>query len=89
MYRILIAVKRGKFEYENTYRWYSRKEDDGFIHIVYFETLEEAYEEIKKLMTDPDPKADYSFHDLIIVKHENYAVDISQGEDIGDVSTSI
>ena len=89
MYRILIAVKRGKFEYENTYRWYSRKEEDGFIHIVYFETLEEAYEEIKKLMTDPDPKADYSFHDLIIVKHENYAVDISQGEDIEDVSTSI
>lgn len=89
MYRILIAVKRGKFEYENTYRWYSRKEEDGFIHIVYFETLEEAYEEIKKLLTDPDPHKDYSFHDLIIVKHENYNVDISEGMDIGDVTTSI
>ena len=89
MYRILIATKRGKFEYENTYKWYSQKKEDGYIHIVYFETLEEAYAEIKKLLTDPDPNKDYSFHDLIVVKHENYAVEISDGEDIGDVSTSI
>ena len=89
MYRILIATKRGKFEYENTYKWYSRKENDGFIHIVYFETVEEARNEIKKLLTDPDPNTDYSFHDLIIVKHENYDIEVSEGMDIEDVSTSI
>ena len=89
MYRILIATKRGKFEYENTYKWYSLKGEDGYIHIVYFETLEEAYEEVKKLLTDPNPAKDYSFHDLIIVKHENYDLDVSEGEDIGDVSTSL
>lgn len=77
MYRILIAVKRGKFEYENTYRWYSRKDDDGVISIVSFDGLEEAYNEVKKLMTDPDPEADYSFHDLVIVQYENYAINIS------------
>jgi len=83
MYRILIALKRGKFEYENAYRWHSRKGDDGYIHIVYFDTLEEAHEEVKTLLTDP--QLDYSFHDLIIVKHENYAIDITDGEDIMSV----
>ena len=89
MYRILIAVKRGKYEYENTYRWYSYKDENGFIHVAYFETLEKAHEEIKKLLTDPDPKLDYSFHDLIVVKHENYGINITEGMDIEDVSTSV
>ena len=83
MYRILIALKRGKFEYENTYKWHSRKEDDGYIHIVYFDTLKEAQDEVKVLLTNP--QLDYSFHDLIIVKHENYAIDITDGEDIMSV----
>lgn len=83
MFRILIALKRGLFEYENTYKWYSRKDDNGHIYIVYFDTLEEAHEEVKKLLTDP--RLDYSFHDLIIVKHENYSIDVFDGEDIMSV----
>ena len=76
MYRILIAIKRGKFEYENTYRWYSQKDEKGVIQIVEFETPEEAYEEIKNLMKNPDPKADYSYHDLKVVHFEDYDIDI-------------
>lgn len=83
VYRILIATKRGDFEYENTYKWYFQKDEKGFIHVTYFETLEEAYEKVKELLTDPH--YDYSFHDLIIVKHENYAIDVKEGEDIMSV----
>ena len=82
MYRILIAVKRGKFEYENTYRWYSRRDENEIIQIVEFETLEMAYEEVKNLMKDADPKSDYSYHDLKIVQYENYDIEINNGEDI-------
>lgn len=80
MYRILIAVKRGINEYENTYRWYSRKDENEIIQIVEFETLEEAYEEVRNLMKDADPKADYSYHDLIIVKYESYDISIYDGD---------
>ena len=83
VYRILIATKRGDFEYENTYKWYSQKDEKGFIHVTYFETLEEAYEKVKELLTDPH--CDHSFHDLIIVKHENYAITVGKGEDIFSV----
>lgn len=83
VYRILIATKRGDFEYENTYKWYSQKDEKGFIHVTYFETLKEAYEKVKELLTDPH--CDYSFHDLIIVKHENYAITVGKGEDIFSV----
>ena len=80
MYRILIAVKRGINEYENTYRWYSRRDENEIIQIVEFETLEMAYEEIKNLMKDADPKADYSYHDLIVVRYENYDIEINGEE---------
>lgn len=87
MYRILIALKRGKFEYENILKWYSQKGDDGFIHIAIFENIDDAYAKVKELLTNP--QLDYSFHDLVIVKHENYAIEVSEGEDIGDVTTSV
>ena len=80
MYRILIALKRGKFEYENSYKWYSQKDDNGFIHVTYFETLEEAQDRVKELLTNPH--LDYSFHDIVIVKHENYAITVESGDDI-------
>lgn len=80
VYRILIATKRGDFEYENTYKWYSQKDENDFMHVIYFSTLEEAQDKVKELLTDP--RHDYSFHDLVIVKHENYAIKIESGEDI-------
>lgn len=87
MYRILIALKRGRYEYENVLKWYSEKDENGFYHIIIFEDIEDARDKVKELLTNP--QLDYSFHDLIIVKHENYAIEISEGEDIGDVTISI
>lgn len=80
MYRLLIAVKRGKLEYENTYRWYSRKDENEIIQVIEFETLEEAYEEVKNLMKDPHPSADYSYHDLVVIRYEDYDIEINGEE---------
>ena len=86
MYRILIAVKRGKFEYENTYQWYSEKEtiekdgktiETGKIIIKEFEKVSEAYDKVKELMKDPCPYKDYSYHDLVVVDYKGYDVFIS------------
>jgi len=76
MYRILIAVKRGKSEYENIYKWYSERNELEEIVPCDFPSFEEASEKVEELLKDPDPKADYSYNDLVIVDYVGYDVEI-------------
>ena len=76
MYRILIAVKRGKSEYENVYKWYSESNESGEIIPIDFPSFEDAGEKVEELLKDPNPDADYSYNDLVIVDYIGYDVKI-------------
>ena len=77
MYRILIAVKRGKEDHENLYKWYSKPaEGTDRIEVVQFSSPKEAYDAVKELLKNPCPYKDYSYHDLVVVDYQNYDVDI-------------